>query len=216
MPCSPFGLANGTRVDANYQSAQLTSENPGSISVRTGVDFQGHSTTEVTTQSQLGAATVVVKMYGVADLGTGVLTVYGLDATSASTFAGQTTSQQSTIVYTPPITSRHFTLQPGETEAQRTVTEVATVVTTVNGVASPPEAVTKTDIIDGVTFNGFETITVPAGTFASCKFTYSRTENGSTTTRTDWLLRNYGATIRDGAGGYARTLQINGVTVTHD
>lgn len=67
-----------------------------------------------------------------------------------------------------------------------------------------------------ITFVGMERISVPAGSFNSCKFTTETTIGGSTTTSTEWFATGNGTSLRTLSGNTDSVLvsaTINGTQV---
>lgn len=111
--------------------------------------------------------------------GTDVIT-YGTE--SAVAVAGAITSRSS-AVYTPPVRDKRFTLGTGAT--LNYVFDVATTTT-------PPGSTTTHPVLTFVTYAGQESITVPAGTFTTCKF--HTTSNGYSLV--EWLIKGKGIEAR--------------------
>lgn len=89
-----------------------------------------------------------------------VILQYGLTAESDT--QGMRMSHQ--VVISPPAEVREFTLRPGQSYQY---SESSTITMTAAGIQIP----TTTDIVTHtVTYEGQETVTVPAGTFTACKF----------------------------------------------
>ena len=88
-----------------------------------------------------------------------------------------------------------YAMAPGQTLTQAS-TEVLTTQASVNGTAQPLETITVTNA-DTVQFIGFEKITLPRGTFDTCKY-----QDGAITR---W---------NDASSGIEIKTQVNGVTTT--
>jgi hypothetical protein len=69
-------------------------------------------------------------------------------------------------VYTPPFRDKHYTLSPGES-----ITQTQTATTTSTFPPAPTTTTTTTNT-HTIRYLGQENVTVPAGTFAACKFEY--------------------------------------------
>ena len=98
-----------------------------------------------------------------------------------------------------------------------TVTAVSdnTQVVTVNGVAGAPQTSVDTTTTT-YTFLGTETLTVPAGTFLTCKVREQAA--GVTQPTTNWLMAGYGATVKSVTGTTTQTLTaitVNGTPLAH-
>ena len=93
------------------------------------------------------------------------------------------------IVNTPPTRDRRYSLAVGETQTQAYNTTTTTTYT------GQPPTTTTTPGTFTVKYLGHETVTVPAGTFETCKFD---NENGATIT---WEAVNTGVPIKSQAVG---------------
>jgi hypothetical protein len=70
----------------------------------------------------------------------------------------------STTVYDPPYREKKYTLSPGESITQ---TQTQTTTSVLNGAPQPPVTSSNTT---STKYVGMESVTVPAGTFNSCRF----------------------------------------------
>ena len=170
--------------------------------------FQGIPTTEfeLTTTNPLPGI-IVAKIYSTYDLATGAVTRYGaqINATTDDSNHSETTG-----VYSPPATDLEHTLAPGGTVTQ-SQTVVQTDIVTTNGVTAPAATKTTTTVTT-ITLVGVEQVTVPAGTFAACKF--QKTVQGEAGTTTNWHHAATGINVKAGSrSGYvteARSILVNG------
>lgn len=212
VACNPWTLPDGTVVEvAMPGTGGVTAVS--SQTVRQGVGFQGRTTTDVLLNLPLTpTVSVLTHNYASADAA-GVLTVYGSDTTSTGSAGGSTITQQTTLVYTPPVQRLQFSLAPGGSEGLLTAAATATVVDTVDGVVGAPQTSSAPQDFDAVQFVGYETLTLGAGSFSTCKFVYT-SHTGST--RTEWVSRRYAAILKNSSGGVASRLTVNGTVVTGD
>jgi hypothetical protein len=103
--------------------------------------------------------------------------------TESAVLVGSAITGKTSAVYTPPVRDKRFTLATGGT--QNYSFNVATTTT-------PPGSTTTHTVQNSVTYAGQENITVPAGTFTTCKF--HTTANGSILT--EWLIKGKGIEAR--------------------
>ena len=98
------------------------------------------------------------------------------------------------------IVDQRYTLAAGQSITQ-SWSQDATITATTNGNPSPPTSTTITATVT-TTFVGNERITVPAGTFDTCKFIDSVSTNGSSSAPvTHWVLLDYGVDIQSISNG---------------
>jgi hypothetical protein len=116
-----------------------------------------------------------------------------------------------TIALDPPLSDLDFRLAVGSSSTS-TYSVISASVAPVSGLGSA-----SLNASSAVTFVGFETITVPAGTFPdACKFE-QRLTTGSPRITTRWLARNSGVVLRVESGATTQTLAsgtLNGVAIT--
>jgi hypothetical protein len=208
---SAYALPTGTTYDAviAYSSNQpptLTSSGrvvgPSTYNGNAAIELSG----TVSPTPQLSS-----RSFGVFNASTGVETTFGsivritLDASSMS---------EVTTIDTPATEDKRYGLSVGQSFTQVSAQQLSSV-TTFNGVALPPTtqtiSTTKT-----ITYLGQEVVTVPAGTFNTCK--YSVVVNGTAGTETDWLMVGYGAQVKaidtSGVTSTLISLKVNGVAKT--
>jgi hypothetical protein len=138
------------------------------------------------------------------------LTVLGA-ITHLATADGSTVQDTTSIVRQP---ARYplYTLSVGQS-ATETVTADSTTVTTTNGVPGAPMLQTETTTTV-YTYLGLETLTTPAGTFGTCKFT---TQANGGVVSTTWQMVGYGVAVKFLSGGTVETLtsvSVNGTPLT--
>ena len=120
--------------------------------------------------------------------------------------------QDTTSVARQPARYPLYTLSAGQS-ATATVTSDSTTVSTTNGVVGAPVLQTKTSTTV-YTYLGQETLTTPAGTFGTCKFT-QQADGGAVSTT--WLMVGYGPTVKFVSGATVETLtsvSVNGTRLT--
>ncbi len=98
-------------------------------------------------------------------------------------FTTPDTTISSKVVYNPPIENTEFTLQLGQSLTKTEATST-TIVSSSLGVPAPGTVTTGTDTTTW-TFEAKESITVPAGTYSTCR--YSATSAGNTLGKT-WFI----------------------------
>jgi len=152
------------------------------------VSFQGRQVREIavnTTTNYSGGLTesFAVKNYA-NHTGEGELTSYGSVVQSTRTFpSGSTLNETATTVYSPPWTERRYRLAPSESAAQ-----TYSYVKTSSGSSGGTGTVRSI-----VKYVGREIITVPAGTYETCKF---ETITPRYSITTDWLVVGPGISVQ--------------------
>lgn len=206
--CGPWLLGSGTEVRTAFSTTVPPSTGETVQTVTAGVTFEGQPRTEVRVLGPLLSATLDTRLYGTPDAATGNVTQYGTLSVVSISSAGVTNSNSVKSVLTQPSVDTQFALAPGATAPARTLTVADTTIASINGVDQPPATTTRTETSPATTFVGYETVTVPAGTFSTCKYTTA----GSTAAR--WVLKGYGSTVKDSSGGQATTIKVNGSVIT--
>jgi hypothetical protein len=213
--CARYGLlSTGTTVEVvTASSGNATLRQTTRATVVGPAPFQGNTVTRidaVASDNQSGGSSTI-QLYVSWNAATGALTQYGtiLDGTLQ---AGPTTVvTHQTAVYTPPFVDATYTLNVGGSLTQTSAQQISGT-TTINGVAQPPQNTTSSTT-STITFAGFETVTTPAGTFNTCKFTESTA--GEAGTSTSWVARDYGfevkSTASNGNTQTAVSVKVNGV-----
>ena len=99
----------------------------------------------------------------------GSSTVYGVTGRTRVSVAGFTVDTQFRTVYSPAWVDARFTMNVGDTLVQ---TYTGTTTSTTPGLFGAPATTTSNTVTTSMTirFLGIESVTVPAGTFNSCKF----------------------------------------------
>lgn len=207
--CAPYSLPVGTTAQVVWvNSANSALDSTGTITNNGTVVFAatGQSATELVVNTTLGLASILAKAYVSFDSTTGVTIGYG----AVTKLTNGNTIADGIVVVTPPIVDVTYSLSVGQSAPSQTETETQTTTATVNGVAGTPTTTTTTHSTDATTFVGYETITVPAGTFNTCRFL------DSTTGVTKWVLRGNGIEVQDSTGGAATSITLNGAALTHN
>lgn len=198
---NPTLLATGTTIDWSYRSTNSSGENtfrdqrtvigPMTFNGQNAIETDGR--TDTTTNGT--TATVQTLTYSTLDTANQSISSLGTITTSAE--GGVNVTATNTI--DPPRVDR-YNLSTGESD-----TRSYTITTETN---TSGFTFTSTNMVnDTRTFVGYETVTVPAGTFTACRFTEAgtRTVNaaGTTTTEnfstTQWFSINDGVLIRQEA-----------------
>ncbi|KAF0812088.1 hypothetical protein IGB42_03365 [Andreprevotia sp. IGB-42] len=167
----------GSKWTLNYQITGLqTGTSVSTAEITQSTTFAGHSALETkvdttTTYTGLPAATTSVKSYSALQSGN-VVETYGNVAAITSPLAGTITS-----TYTPPFLNRIWTLAVGESYSYQ-YNSVS--VTQLTGL---PDTTASSNVAGTVKYLGKESVSVPAGTFNTCKFELV----SGTTTTTEWF-----------------------------
>jgi hypothetical protein len=190
--CSPLTLAVGSIAQATWANT-----------------FEGVSATEVEFRTPVAGMTV--KEYIKLDAGTGVFTAYGAYSHYVVTTGASTTVLDGKVVFATPPQDHEFALSAGQSTTPQTTTQTTTTTLTVDGVAQTPTTETTTTTSDAITFVGMETVTVPAGTFRTCKFVRTK---ASGSTYTYWSLVGHGGVgVSDDQGSAATAITVDGVAL---
>jgi hypothetical protein len=122
---------------------------------------------------------------------------------------GFTASLSSKSVYSPAWVDRSFALAEGQS-LSTTQTFTTTSTTTIPGL--PPTTNTTTSTLSQtIKYVGRESVTVPAGTYNTCK--YETSSSGSVTTQ--WVIVGKGLAVKtvSTAGNTTQTMQATSVTL---
>lgn len=122
------------------------------------------------------------------------VTEYGTTGSGTSMVNGVSSGSNYTTVYTPPFVDRQYKLQSGQSMVQTRVSETTSTSSATAAVAGGPTT-TTTSIS---TFIGREAVTVPAGTYAACKYeAITPGQNGrSATISFAWTMDGTGLLLR--------------------
>ena len=216
---NPLTDKAGTRVEHVYYS---TNAAQGATVLTTAVTdvlgkatFKGRQATESksvvkarsATNPEINSDSITYTYTGLADNNTTLL-VYGV-VPDATTESGVTV--QATISQDPPKEDR-FNLTAGQSYSHSYVQTTETK-SSFGGTQLPTQTIT-TNVVDNRTYVGRESITVPAGTFETCKFTQTTSFDGNNSgTSTTWISVDHGFFVKSIAGDTENvivSLSING------
>jgi hypothetical protein len=211
----------GTLIETDYE---LLGQAPGRSSLRILVGerktWEGHQAYESTVTSTAivssgGIQSTVEsesRTYGLRT-GDAEVTQYGMESSGLSRVTGPTGAVESRtvskLVYGPLFVQQEFGLALGQS-LKRTQRGVTTSTTTMNGQSSI--ATTNLDLAETVRWVSRESVTVPAGSFATCRFesTYAASPGLVATT---WVIDGKGIVIRSESAGsvqQATSVRLNG------
>lgn len=176
---------NGTTAQFDYQvSGGATGEELNQVKVSTGATFHGAS---ALTQTHALNGTATADIY-TSDNGLEV-NQYG------SLTQSPDTNQSIEVWYDSPLIDRRFTLTLGASDtasANKTTELKGFFITTLRK---------TTGLSTTVTYQGQESITVPAGTFTACKFKIANVETDATgsqtSTSTEWIATTSGVLLKN-------------------
>lgn len=213
----PNGLAAGNRVNVVYTySGIITGEQTVETVVNGSASFEGQSATQ-TTSTTRGSNTVqgftvplttVVKAY-LQPADNGLTRTLGsvVDATTGGISIGGFTSPDTTIstkaVFEPAELNSEFTLAVGQS-VTKTTTVRSTVLSSSMGVPAPG-TVTTAGGSTTHTFEARESITVPAGTYSTCRY---RVAGSTGDVTTSWFIVGRGIMAKSEARTSAGTQTI--------
>jgi hypothetical protein len=161
-------------------------------------NFQGRSVFETRIDTPATLIPGFVRTFTTWDPATRLLTMWG----AISHFELGSTVHDVTSVTRQPAQYPAFALAPGQSATVTSVTD-NTAITTTNGVAGSPVVTADSQTIT-YTFLGNEMLTVPAGTFLTCKL--RELVAGSTQPSTVWRMAGYGAVVKSSSGSTTQTL----------
>ena len=176
---------------------------------------------EVQLSDNLTTFTIDAKAYASLNLSTGVITNIGTLTETNTTIpqpnmGSEVIDSVTDAIYSPIFIDQRYTLAAGQIISQSWTQDTSTtVLITTDGVPGTPITSTAT-VSETVTttFVGGERITVPAGTFDTCKFIDTFSDGLTSTTTTHWILLDYGIDILSTSGSgtvSAKTISVNGV-----
>lgn len=184
------GISTGTQTMDWLVKGPKTFEGQSAIET----DFRISGT--MTTQGQTASSDFTTTSYGRAT-GSAEFTSYGSQTSNTSNMPGGFTSTSATkTVYTPPWVSRVFGLAVGQSTTESSTAAITTTTTLSGpGVTLPPTTTTTTTTSTMTTkFVGREQVTVPAGTYNTCKFEV--TNAGVTGVTTSWVIDGKGIPVK--------------------
>lgn len=207
----------GNRIVVNFDtSGDSRSSTTEEIVVGGLVSFEGREARELavttTERSDDGTFTDVGRFYG-QFTGAAEYTDYGYTSTLTGTLSGAMVTVTSRAVWSPPTVDRQFGLAVGESTTR---TQAGTTTTTTRGVPGVPEGpVVSTDTSNStIKYLRRETITVPAGTYDTCRF--EEVYSGDTSnTATTWVIFGKGIDVKieNRFGGIVETTVATSVTL---
>ncbi len=216
--------ATGTRIVVVMQhSGVSTGTQTMDWLVKGPKTFEGQSAIEtdfrisgtMTAQGQTSSTDFTTTSYGRAT-GSAEVTSYGSQTSKTTSMPGGFTQTSSTkTVYTPPWVSRVFALAVGQSTTESS-TSVITTTTSMSGtgVTLPPTTTTTTTTSTMTTkFVGREQVTVPAGTYNTCKF--ETTNAGVSGVTTSWVIDGKGIPVKGSTSGdgFQQTHEATSVTL---
>jgi hypothetical protein len=199
------GISTGT------QTMDWTVKGPKTFEGQSAIETDFRLSGTMTTQGQSATSDFTTTSYGRAT-GTAEFTSYGSQSSNSFSAPGGFTSTSTTkTVYTPPWVSRVFALAVGQSTTE-TSTSVITTTTSMTGggITLPPSTTSTTSTTSMTTkFVGREQVTVPAGTYATCKFEI--TNVGVAGVTTSWVIDGKGIPVK-GTTSVDNTLQTHEAT----
>lgn len=203
--CYDLAIADtpGTRGVVEYRYTGKTS-GTGTVDWTVGglTAFEGSSgyetvlkTTDALTAPEPGTTVLDIKSYS-KRTGDAEVTNYGTVSSGAFSQGGFSGTLTTKSVYTPPWASRIFGLALGGTLSETSTMSTSSTFT-VPGlpVSLPPTTGTSTSTTV-TTYAANETITVPAGTYSTCRFDMTYPGSPAGTSTTQWVLRGKGVPVR--------------------
>lgn len=217
--CFDLALSDtqGTRIVAVYDYSGVTTGTQTVTTVVGGMTtFEGQqarlstSTTTGTNTTEGETINVDTEIQSYARrTGDAEVTHYGSMLTARTTMAGQTFNSTTRMVWTPPWLDRQYALGLGESY---TSTQTVSVTSTVFGQTTT----SSSSYSENYKFAARETVTVPAGTYATCKFEMTDTSSPNEVTTT-WVIAGKGIAVKTVTVGnnftqtvQARSIQLNG------
>jgi len=203
-----------------YSSGSFVGTRTTDSTVGAMTTFQGYPTREVditvTSTTQAGAtATTAIKTYSNV-IGDGEVTSYGSTSrnTALSQSSGWTIVSTIDTAWIPPFVDRQYRLATGQSVAQtQTWTGVYTVSYSGSGAPGPSTSTNTTTLRTITTYVGRETITVPAGTYETCKYEVITPGTSSTagspyllgSIQTSWTIVGTGIQVQSTSSSPAST-----------
>ncbi|MBA2673138.1 hypothetical protein [Ramlibacter sp.] len=219
--CYDLALAEtqGTHMQVDYQySGDITGSQTVDTLVGGLATFQGYQARETTittsgNQTTQGIATsnnLALKSYSVRS-GTAEITHYGSLLNGTASAMGITSTTNMTTVYSPPYVEQQYSLAVGQTYTH-SQTAMTSGTVSVLGYSNPIPQQTSTLTVS-VKYVGQEAVTVPAGTYNTCKMETSSASNGTTSVQTNWFIVGKGIPVKTTmtGGGVNQTIQATSV-----
>jgi hypothetical protein len=139
------------------------------------------------------------------------ITNYGNVRTTRGAVGNQLSTAVSTTIWSPPWADRQYALAEGQSLV---ATQSGSTSTTTTVTGSPPTTSSSTNSTNQtVKLAGHETLTVPAGTYNTCKFEITR--DGVAGTTTQWVIAGKGLMVKSVAisGDTTQTVEASSVTL---
>lgn len=149
--------------------------------------FQDQTTTYTAPATLSSAGTIPTQSRFYFSENGSVETEYGGTISTSASMAGLSISTNTTVTYNPAVNDRRFTLAVG---GSSTWTTALTTTSTTNFGSVPATTANESTT---VTYVGQESITIPAGTFTSCRFTVVSSSGG---TNEEWFGKGNGAPLK--------------------
>jgi len=175
--------------------------------------FEGQQAVETIQTTTIGSATTgsddrtYARRTGEAEY-----TTYGRVSVSNTSYAGQNVTTTTRTVYSPHLVDRQFALSVGESV---TLPWNGATTTTIS-IPGQSDRTTTTSVSQTVTTNyvGRETVTVPAGTYSTCRFENTFVSALGTISSTSWVIIGKGIPVQYAQGGIiaarATSVTLNG------
>jgi hypothetical protein len=202
-------------VVAYTYSGTITGTQTGDTLVGGITTFEGRQareTTVTTTGSNTLSGTTVAVNTNIKSYSTragDTVTQYGAIVAASGSAAGINFTTTTKIVYNPPYVDTFYTLAAGQSV---TVAQTGTASTTNSLVAGTTNTAVNTSTT--TKYVGQESVTVPAGTYNTCKFEV--TAAGSSEVTTSWVIVGKGIPVQITSTGQAikaTSVQLNGATL---
>lgn len=201
------GRITGNTTVASVVNAPATFEGQASIE-------HSHHTTGTNTRVATGEVSVIdltVKGYGIRT-GTAEVTQHGVVTTSIMELSpGVPVSMEVKVVWSPAWVDTQYALNAGDTVIKTLQAATTTTIgSTPPGVFGP----IVTTVTPNIKFHGVESVTVPAGTYSTCKFEQFDSSSPSTNTFT-WLIVGKGILVKsmDTTSEGVQTISATAVTL---
>ena len=212
----------GTRLVLSYEIiGEATGNTTIDLLVGAVTGFEGNSQARETTTRNTGTTTAggqsvpvdfTAKNYA-RRTGDAEVTEYGDTHVTATTVGGISSTTNSKTVWSPPSIDKQYGLAIGGsyTLTQTGTTSSSTVIT---GLPAR-NSTTPTTTTETTKYVGRESVTVPAGSYSTCRF--ESTTAGSPGTSTTWVIVGKGVGVKsvdtNGAGVVTQTLQATSLTL---
>jgi hypothetical protein len=209
----------GTTIQTIYSYAgPITGTQQVDVTVGGNTTFEGNTavlyTAKTSGTNTVAGQTLAVNTTGNyynKKTGTAEVTNYGAVITAQQTIAGFSVPTETKIVWSPPYKDQRYTLTLGQSITQSY--SGSTTITSGGLLGSPGSStVSITPVSNVVKFVAVETITVPAGTYKTCKMQEWATATPSSIT-TSWLIYGNGIQVKSEAVTATGTQTITATSV---